>query len=262
MQIGAAQTRDAVQSCLEAPDAGGTPACAGILVLPLISPFAPQGNKAERVYQTLRDEFARGEWPFGTRFSTYELADRLQVSRRPVMDAVQRLQADGFVEVIPQVGCRVVVPDERVLREQFELSAALEGFAAEMAASRATDGDVESLERVHERAEPVVAAGDGSAYPAVNRDFHAAILAIAGNTRLAALAMNAWDLREFFFYRYRTSNAELLAQRHADHEAILGAIRGRDREAARARMESHLDPEVGLTLVQLNEPAALIQASR
>ena len=245
---------------------GGAPSTAILAWYPstsLILGFAPQGNKAERVYQTLRDEFARGEWPFGTRFSTYELAERLDVSRRPVMDAVQRLQADGFVEVIPQVGCRVVVPDERLLREQFELSAALEGFAAELAASRATDSDVEHLERVHARAEPVVAAGDGAAYPPLNREFHAAILEIAGNDRLAALAINAWDLREFFFYRYRANNPGLFAQRHADHEAILGAVRDRDPKAARASMEAHLDPEVGLSLVQLNEPArSVLQQSR
>ncbi len=72
----------------------------------------PYGNKTDRVYDALRSEFVRGEWPFGQTFSTYELAERFDVSRRPIMDALQRLEAAGFVEIIPQVGCRVVLPEE------------------------------------------------------------------------------------------------------------------------------------------------------
>jgi len=109
-------------------------------------PLRAYGSKAERIYDALRLEFVHGAWPFGQTFTTYELAERFGVSRRPVMDAVQRLQSDGFVEVIPQVGCRVVVPDERRLHDHLELSMILEPPAARMAAERATVAEEEYLE--------------------------------------------------------------------------------------------------------------------
>jgi DNA-binding GntR family transcriptional regulator len=209
------------------------------------------GNKADRIYEALRAEFVRGEWPFGQTFTTYELAERFAVSRRPVMDAVQRLQSHGFVEVIPQVGCRVVMPDERRIHDQLEVSAILEAPAARMAAERATEEDVERLERIHARTTPIVEARDGAAYPPLNREFHTAILEIAGNRRLVTLAASAWDLREFFFHPYLHPGVlAVIDLRHNDHERILEAIKAHDGEEAQARMQEHLDPEWALEIVR------------
>jgi DNA-binding GntR family transcriptional regulator len=207
-------------------------------------------NKTDRVYEALRGELARGEWPFGEPFSTSQLAERFGVSRQPVLDAVQRLQSDGFVEIIPQVGCRVVVPDEKQLRDHLELSAILEAPAARMAAERATRSDIDELARIHERATPIVEARDAQAYPRFNREFHSAILEIAGNRGLAAAAESAWDLREFYFQpNLRSGLVAVLAERHADHARILDAISRHDGELAYAAMQGHLDPEHSLLII-------------
>jgi len=149
----------------DAAPTGSSHAAPGAILAPMdvAEPLRAYGSKAERIYDALRLEFVHGAWPFGQTFTTYELAERFGVSRRPVMDAVQRLQSDGFVEVIPQVGCRVVVPDERRLHDHLELSMILEPPAARMAAERATPADVDRLERIHERATPIVESGDALA---------------------------------------------------------------------------------------------------
>jgi DNA-binding GntR family transcriptional regulator len=218
----------------------------------------PYGSKADRIYDALRLEFVRGEWPFGKTFTTYELATRFGVSRRPVMDAVQRLQSAGFVEVIPQVGCRVVIPDEQRLNDHLELSMILEAPAARMAAQRATPDDVKRLVQIHERTTPVIEARDGPAYPPLNREFHTAILEAARNYRLTALATSAWDLREFFFHPYlHPGVVAVMPERHADHARILEAIRSGDGDAAEAAMRAHLDPLPALEIVRRAKLAAV-----
>ena len=47
--------------------------------------------------------------------------------------ALKRLENEGLVEIIPQVGCRVLGPSAQTLEELFSLRAALEGVAAEAA---------------------------------------------------------------------------------------------------------------------------------
>jgi DNA-binding GntR family transcriptional regulator len=209
------------------------------------------GNKAERVYDALRAEFVHGAWTFGQAFSTYELAERFGVSRRPVMDALQRLQADGFVEIIPQVGCRVVLPEETRVRDHLELSAILLGPATRRAAERRTETDLRRLESMHASLVPIVAVRDFEGYQVGHRAFHTAILEIAGNRELAALAEDATDLWEFYFHPYRRHvSLAVLEERLNDHAEILEAIRQRDGETAQQRMETHLDPERVLDLIR------------
>lgn len=209
------------------------------------------GSKADRVFEALRSEFVRGDWSFGKTFTTYELAERFGVSRRPVMDAVQRLQTAGFVEVIPQVGCRVAEPDERRLKDHLEVSVILEVPAAGLAAERATPGDVARLEAIHARTTPIVEGRAGAAYPPLNREFHHLILEIAGNERLAVLAESAWDLREFFFHPYLHPGVlDVLPHRHEEHSRIIDAIRLNDRSRAEDAMRKHLDPASALQIVR------------
>ena len=208
-------------------------------------------SKADRVYETLRNEFVQGEWPFGQTFSASELAERFGVSRRPVMDAVQRLEANGFVDILPQVGCRVVLPEEERIRDNLELQAAIETPAARMAAERATKADIELLEAIHAEAAAIVETRDADAYPAVNREFHAVILEIAGNRAFASIAAKAGDLRAFYFHPHRYHEVvDVLPERQADHGRILAAIRAHDPDAAAAEMAAHLDPEHGLSIIR------------
>jgi DNA-binding GntR family transcriptional regulator len=203
------------------------------------------GNKAERIYDALRAELLNGEWSFGQQFSTYELAQRFGVSRRPIMDAVQRLESDGFVEIIPQVGCRVVAPDATRVRDQLELSAILQGPATHRAALRASDADIQRLSEIHARLVPTVAARDFDAWRVVHREFHSAILETAGNQALADLAEDAMDLWEFYFHPIRQHVIDLAAleERLADDTQILDAIRAHDGDRAQQQMEAHLDPD-------------------
>jgi DNA-binding GntR family transcriptional regulator len=208
-------------------------------------------NKADQVYDTLRSEFVRGEWSFGQTFSTHELAARFGVSVRPVREAVDRLQAAGFVDVIPHVGCRVVLPDETRVRNHLELSAILQGPATEMAADRATEADLDRLEQIHQRLVPVVEARDFTAYQTEHRKFHTVIFEIARNPALASLAEDAADLWEFYFHPYRHHwQMDLMQERLADHGRILQALRRREGDVARKEMEAHLDPDGAMKLME------------
>ncbi len=64
-------------------------------------------SKTIRTYEYIKDGLKSGRWVFGDEISVVEVADELEVSRRPVIDALKKLEAEYFVEIVPQTGCRV-----------------------------------------------------------------------------------------------------------------------------------------------------------
>jgi Bacterial regulatory proteins, gntR family len=63
--------------------------------------FSRMGDLA---YQALRDAIFSGEFAQGTRLKQDELARRLGVSRAPIRDALNRLEAEGLVKTLSRAG--------------------------------------------------------------------------------------------------------------------------------------------------------------
>jgi DNA-binding GntR family transcriptional regulator len=96
---------------------------------------------AERAYVDLREEIIDVSLPPGTLLREDELMQRLGVGRTPVREAVQRLQRDGFVTVIPRRGTLVSEISITDLAAIYEVRKHLESWASRLAAERATAED-------------------------------------------------------------------------------------------------------------------------
>jgi DNA-binding GntR family transcriptional regulator len=96
---------------------------------------------AERAYVDLREEIIDVSLPPGTLLREDELMQRLGVGRTPVREAVQRLQRDGFVTVIPRRGTLVSEISITDLAAIYEVRKHLESWASRLAAERATGDD-------------------------------------------------------------------------------------------------------------------------
>jgi DNA-binding GntR family transcriptional regulator len=153
------------------------------------------------------------------------------------MDAMSRLELAGFIEIIAQVGCRVIVPERRAVREHFFTAGVLDGAAARLAAGNATDVQRRALSEAGEQSDAAARARDQHAFEAANKRFHATLLAAGGNQRLTQLARQAWDLSDFYLQR-RTEDD--LRRSHDEHEAIATAILSGDADGARDAAEAHL----------------------
>jgi DNA-binding GntR family transcriptional regulator len=105
---------------------------------------------ADEAYVAIRDRILRGEFRPGMPLSRRRLAKRLGMSVLPVSDALRRLEEDGLVESRARAGTRVRVPNERDVRDLYELREALESQAARLFAARATLGERQDLQRLAE----------------------------------------------------------------------------------------------------------------
>ena len=102
-------------------------------------------TKEEYAYDTLRTAIMRCELAPGEKLVIDNLGTMLGVSPIPIRGALQRLQADGLVEITPHTGAIVSTISPDTVREIFLLLEALENAAFGEAATRATEADIAFL---------------------------------------------------------------------------------------------------------------------
>ncbi|TDR89637.1 GntR family transcriptional regulator [Enterovirga rhinocerotis] len=191
---------------------------------------------AEQVYRRLRREIGAGELRSGQRLRETELAERLNVSRTPIREAIRRLASEGLVEMAASRGMAITSLDRQQVRELYDLRASLEGTAAGMAAQHASAADIAAmwdlLEAGRDLSEPEQVA-------LLNRRFHEAVRDAARNRYLdQALAQLSNSLALLPGTTFEIAGRPQAA--HAEHSAVLAAIEARDSAEAEALARRHI----------------------
>jgi len=189
------------------------------------------------VYHEVQRRIVDGRLQQGERIYEDQLAHELDVSRNPVREALQALEAEGFVELEPRRGARVAVISEARANELFEMREALEGMVARLAALRRTSEELLELERVLEAGTAAATSGDVAMLPSLNTDFHRVLGAAAHNSMLAETVERMSQLIEWVYTRRITQRG---AMSWAEHRRIVEAIAEGDAELAFAEACSHI----------------------
>ncbi len=180
----------------------------------------------DAAYSALREEILTGRIPADTLWSDREIAQRMNLSRTPVREAIQRLASEGLVEVKPRRGTRVLPLRTDDVREIHEIAKALELEAALLLSAR-EDRDLRPVERAVSDMEAALDREDRDAWVEADTRFHSAIVDGCGNGRLADLYHGHRALTDRA--RYFSLHLRPLPVRSAqDHRAMLDAISAGD----------------------------------
>lgn len=120
----------------------------------------------------------------GDRFGINELSERFQIGITPVREALQQLEAEGFVISMPRYGYIITPVTIHDIIELFEVRLVLETASVKMAIQRASD---EQIRRILELSDFSYEYRDRKSYSeflSKNIDFHCAISEASGNFRL------------------------------------------------------------------------------
>jgi DNA-binding GntR family transcriptional regulator len=107
-------------------------------------------GKAGEIAGELEERLVRGHYRFGEALSMYALAEQFEASRQPVAAAVLYLRSVGYLEVIPQVGCRVVSPSEQEVQDFYVLFSRTEAVISRFAAERYVGQEAQELVAIAE----------------------------------------------------------------------------------------------------------------
>ncbi|WP_157963750.1 GntR family transcriptional regulator [Actinocorallia populi] len=194
----------------------------------------------DTAYDAVRRMILSGTAAPGDRLGESELAERLGLSRTPVREALQRLAADGLVEVLPHRGARVVAWTDADLAEIFELRSLLEPYAAARAARTGLDeATIAGLRDLCAATEDAAARGDTAEVARLNSRFHAALIDASGNSRLPGMLSSVMHAPLILgtFHRYDPAT---MARSMGHHREVVDAIAARDPEWAASVMRSHV----------------------
>jgi DNA-binding GntR family transcriptional regulator len=195
-------------------------------------------SKKALVYEHLRAEILRGTFPPGERIVIDGLAVQLGVSQIPIREALQQLEADGFVSMEPHIGPRVAAIEAEGIWEIFQLLEALEIISSRAACQQMTATDFEEMEQLLRFMDALGA--DVETWAQNNQRFHLAFCHWA-KTKLVKnmmkIVLDHWDrlrhyyLKDVWVYRIEQSQQE--------HWALFEALRVRDPEQAAKVIKQH-----------------------
>jgi DNA-binding GntR family transcriptional regulator len=218
----------------------------------------------EDIFDVLHDKIVSGKYKPGQWLRQDDIATQLGVSMTPVREAFDLLVSAGVAERVAYRGVRVREISTKDIVEAYGLRLYLEVMIAEEAARHITPEQVAGLERTIAEMKKHDDLKDVSIQRRLSREFHSAVAGVTKNELLIKLygvvsnAFPDWLLYEALF-RYPEILQDSMTSMHAEHIAIVEALKKRDGLKAALKSVEHV-MESGQWLVDyLNIPADLLR---
>jgi len=138
----------------------------------------------EQIYDHLKREMQFGRLVPGANLDLKALEIEIGISRTPLRDALLQLAAEGFVEILPRRGVRVVDLTVERIRDHYEILAALESAALRNGVERITPELVDRMQALNEEMRGALGGDDFDRFYAANVEFHECWLELSDNNEL------------------------------------------------------------------------------
>lgn len=201
--------------------------------------FRASSSQSSGIAAQLEDGILHGRVRPGDRLDERKLSEVYGVSRTPIREALQRLQASGLAVTRGRQGLQVAQLSVADLLDGLKVVAELEALAASQAARRITDTGRSLLTAAYEACDAAALAGDYEGFYAANLQFHDAVAAASANDMLLD-TLRRLSLKTAPYRRAITFQPGRMPASQPEHAAIRDAILGRDPETAGELMRHHI----------------------
>lgn len=221
--------------------------------------FEKSPTTVEVVVKTLSDYLVqgmiRGQFRAGEQLpSERELAAKFNVGRSPLREAMKVLNIIGFLDTRPGFGTFItksnsslflsplswnLLVGDKTIHDITELRLLIECEAASLAADRTTPESLAELQAAFDQMGQAFHALDIEAFIAHDVDFHLAIAKCSQNDAFYQILITIRKILAQFSKALNT--VRNLGVIFAEHQDILDSIMGKDPDAARLAMKTHLE---------------------
>jgi len=196
-------------------------------------------RSADKLINQITQDISSGALRPGDQLEEAELAERFNVSRTPVREAISVMVSNGLLETRPRKGAyvRVLTPEE--LLDLFEVAAELEAMACRLAAGSLTEEHEKSIKIQLDKCKKAAKANDKKLYSICNLDFHDAIHQASRNKWLISqLKQTGVHLNSYRSIPYDVRGR--LAKSAEEHQEIFDAILDGNENKSSELMRSHM----------------------
>lgn len=198
-----------------------------------------QGSLSDQVYEAIKQMIFDFELLPGARFSESELTDRLNVSRTPLRQSLQRLESQGFVHVLPKMGWFVAPIDFDVMDELYDLRVLIECHATEYLTQDPINPPLDALRQIW-MVPREQRLSDGKRVGQLDEAFHSMLVTAAGNREMVRVHADVTDRIRLIRRLDFTKRARIDAT-YDEHAAILQAVLSRRKAEAVRLLKAHIE---------------------
>ncbi|OBH08856.1 GntR family transcriptional regulator [Mycobacterium sp. E1747] len=210
------------------------------------------GRRTDQALLAVRTAIDRGEMKPGMKYSVYQLAKSLGISRTPTREALLRLEDAGLITFQARQGFTLRVPEPREIAEIFAVRLALETLAARRAAAFCDQQLAQALSHQRGLMHDAAAAADETAFAQHDLRLHDLIMEAAGNNRARAIVKSLRETTRLLGAS-TADNTRTLHDIETEHDPVLSAIIDRDADRAELAMRTHLVNTGKLLVIQAIE---------
>jgi DNA-binding GntR family transcriptional regulator len=194
----------------------------------------------ERVYLHIKDLILEGEFKTGDRLVERELAERLNISRTPIREALFRLESQGFVKTVPRKGVIVADISDKEIIEVFTILSSLEVLAAKLAVQKLDDETKERFLACINKVEFSLQNQQDSDFSDLHTEINDLLYSSAKNSKLHEILSGLSDyIRAFAKTGYKKpGRAE---QSMEEHLRIMEAIINKETDMAEYLTKIHIE---------------------
>lgn len=206
---------------------------------PTVSPR--DGDLKSRAYGELKRRIIAGELSTGEVLSESRLAASLSMSKTPVRVALDRLELEGLVRVLPQRGILVRDLTDEEVADQFQLRLALEGFALRSVSGQLSRDEIAAVRHSLRLQQEAAEQGDVARTVELDTEFHMLFCEILGNQEIVRVLGLLRDRINLVKRRvFQRSDPRRLQESLEEHRGIANAVIDGQPELAVKRLENHL----------------------
>ncbi|MCW5235686.1 GntR family transcriptional regulator [Verminephrobacter eiseniae] len=218
------------------------------------------GSIADRVYDQVRSMAIGYAIKPGERLNEGELARQLGVSRTPLREALNRLNTEGLMRMVPGKGfyCRNL--DVHEIFSLYELRKAIEVAAIGLALVRAKEGDIDELLAFLDATGPDAAGRSTDQLVALDEQFHERLMAMSGNFEMVRVLRNVNARIHIVRWTDMARGDRRVTQN--EHRQTLLALKARDGPGCARLLERHIDRRMDQITSALKEGCAQIYMPR
>jgi DNA-binding GntR family transcriptional regulator len=193
----------------------------------------------DKLTNDLAEAILAGDFPPGSKLDEQRLAQRFEVSRTPVREALRQLATTGLIEIRPRRSAIVSKVTPAQLEELFVAMGEIEATCARLAAISMAPTERRRLQMLHERMGEAHRLNDPAEFARDNLLLHTMIYSGSHNAVLEDMAIGL--RRRLAPFRRAQFNLEGRPQRSfREHDTVVSAIFRGDAAAAHSAMLHHV----------------------
>ncbi len=182
----------------------------------------------EQIADAIRDAIIKGILRPEERVAEAEMANKFNISRTPIREAIRQLETEGFIKVQAHRGAYVAPITEKDVREFYEIKSLLEGYGARLACTRMSEEDIKKLDEINNRLEEAHKKNEWRLAFKLHNEFHDKFLRNCGNEKLYQI-LNALT-QQFQRFRIALTMSGKIEGSIVQHKEIVNAFRKRNAE--------------------------------